>query len=127
MHRAYVRSAWAVLGRRFSNVALFGGGKYARWLIDEIETGEGGPRIVLVLDDGACEGDRIGSIPMVRPGSASLVGVDAVIVATDVPDSPLHKRCTPVCGSTPLVNLYAELPGGPFPKPSAKMRHRCPA
>jgi FkbM family methyltransferase len=117
LHRLYLCMVWQRLRERYATVALFGAGRFARWFLEQVASACTGPRIVRVLDDTAADGDMLGSIPVVRPEVSSLSGVDAVVVATDVPDSPLYQRSKEVCESLPLLNLYEQLDDlGPFPK-----------
>jgi len=116
LHAAYLRMIWECLGRRYARVALFGAGKFARRLVSQAALMKSGPRIVRLLDDAAQPGQTLDSIPVVRPERDALSGMDAVVVATDVPDSPLHRRCVEACASSvPVVNLYEGIAGGPFP------------
>jgi hypothetical protein len=115
-HRAYVRESWSRLRRRFARVALLGGGKHARWLLSAVGGVSDAPTIVRILDDAALPGDAIDGVPVERPAPSSLRDIEAIVVATDDPRSPLQARAGDIAESMPVVRLYESVEGGPFPK-----------
>ncbi len=109
---------WAKLGRQHETVALFGAGRYARWLLETVIDRTARPRVVCIFDDSANTGTKIAGLPVLRPGADSRQGISAVVIATDDPSSPLIARVADACTGLCRVNLYERIDTGPFPTES---------
>ncbi len=114
MLEALVKTRWhnAAL-RGYGRVFLYGAGKHADWLLPLV-AGAPGPKIVALLDD-APRPDAGRGHPLVKTGEADWSQADAVVLNTDVFQARMRKKLQQIAPKDfPVVDLYENLPPGPY-------------
>lgn len=98
-------------------IALFGNGEHTAWLLPLIDQCGLRGRVAVILDDRAEAGERRAGIPVHPPSACSADVFDVVIPSTDTLEARFIQRIAAVYGArTEVWPLYAEVPGGPYPK-----------
>ncbi len=97
-------------------VHLFGAGAHTRWLLQLIAE-KPGPRVCAILDERPAT-DRLETFPVCALEQADWKTADAVVLSTDIHQKAMRERLDRVAADPPLriVDLYENLPPGPYPK-----------
>lgn len=100
-------------------IAIYGGGRHTRWIIETLRLHESGPQVGVVIDDHARDASReIGGIPVVRPVEVDPSAYAAVVVSSDSIEERLAARARLWAGraaSPPeIAPLYAGVLPGPY-------------
>jgi MoaA/NifB/PqqE/SkfB family radical SAM enzyme len=81
----------------YQRIALYGAGRFTRRaLAVKAFEFEAYPLVAVLDDNPDLHGTHIGRLPIVEPGSASSLGVDAVILATDTHTDALWEASAPL-------------------------------
>ena len=100
-------------------VALFGAGQHTLWLKNNVRL-PWGLTIAAVLDDNPTPLSSFAPVPVLRPEEVDPLDFDAVILSSDQWQAKFRQRLIAAWGETkkPIVDLYENLPPGPYPKNS---------
>lgn len=119
----FLRRRWGDIARRvgMGTLAIYGGGRHTRWILERLRLNEGGLVIGAILDDdpGAVRGGSIAGISVVRPGDADPDAFAGVVVSSDSIEQRLAERArswaSRARGESPTVfRLYESMPPGPY-------------
>jgi SAM-dependent methyltransferase len=100
-------------------IAIFGGGRHTRWLLESLQLHQSGPRLAAIIDDAPRAGHAtIGGLPIVPPADIDPSTITAVIVSTDSIEDRLAARAqawaSKAANPPRVIRLYEHLPPGPY-------------
>ena len=126
----YLRELWRRVGLQSlaadKPIAIYGGGRHTRFLLNVIADVEPAPRIAAILDDGAQPDTQIAGIPVRKPAEFDPSSVVVVVLSSDTIEAKLAAtaaawiaRSSKGSGSRPeVLRLYEGLPPGPYELPN---------
>jgi hypothetical protein len=120
---AYIKQWWRWAGiaapeRQPLRLAVFGAGDHTAWLHALVkDVPSPAPRIVAVLDAHPDAERTFWNCPTQPPEAFDPAQADALLLSSDTVLPHMRTQCKKMYGDAiPLINLYENLPPGPYPK-----------
>lgn len=118
----FVRLQWRAIAQQAAGrpIALYGGGRHTRWMLDRLKLHSDGSRITAILDDEPRSRTAIAGISLRKPAEIDPASVAIVVVSSESIEDQLTRRATAWAERAPdgarptIVRLYERLPHGPY-------------
>jgi hypothetical protein len=107
-------------------IAVFGGGRHTRWLLESLQLHQNGPRIAAIIADAPRAGhDAFGGIPIVRPADIDPSTGTAVIVSSDSIEDRLSAHAQTWASKAAPAARDPSVRTSPPPAPTTPRMMRC--
>lgn len=118
----FIRLQWRAISEHAAGrpIALYGGGRHTRWMLDELKLHTDGPAIAAILDDEPRTRTSISGISLHRPAEVDPASVSVVVVSSESIEEQLTRRAHVWAQQVPdgtrptIVRFYERLPHGPY-------------
>ncbi len=112
------QSAWRNLAgnNETAKVAIYGAGAHTEWL-ETIFTDMPGPEIAAIIDDNPDKTRKFWKLKPVLPSECDASEINTVLISSDTLAKQMEEKARKLfAGNTDIVNIYSNIPNGPYPK-----------